>query len=111
MAKASPLLSAFNAGELSPLLEGRPDYEKYNKGCSVLENFIPTVQGPIRRRLGSQHAGIGKNPADSLFLIPFEANTDAAFVIELGNGYARFWHKRKPIVIAPRPRYSQNELR
>jgi hypothetical protein len=99
MPKASPLLSSFNAGELSPLLEGRPDFEKYAHGCSILENMIPTVQGPAQRRVGTAHGGIGKNPTDSLHLISFEANTDAVFVLELGNGYMRFWYRRKRILV------------
>ena len=40
--KATPTFSAFTSGELSPLLEGRTDLEKYFKGAKVLENMIIT---------------------------------------------------------------------
>jgi hypothetical protein len=101
MPKASPLLSSFSAGELSPLLEGRADFEKYKSGCAILENYIVTVQGPTRMRLGTQYAGTANLTGDPVYLIPFEANTDAAFVLELGSGYMRFWYQRKRIVVAP----------
>ena len=54
MAEAAPILTSFNAGELSPLLEGRVDLAKYQSGCKVLENFVPTVQGPAIKRSGTK---------------------------------------------------------
>lgn len=55
MAKASPPLVAFNAGELSPRLDGRTDIDKYHKGCRRLENYIPLVQGGAQKRSGFRH--------------------------------------------------------
>jgi hypothetical protein len=100
MPKASPLLSSFSAGELSPLLEGRADFDKYKSGCAILENYIVTVQGPARMRVGTQMGGQTKTATDLAFMVPFEANTDAAFMLEVGNGYLRFWFQRKRILVA-----------
>lgn len=50
--KAHPPLVAFNAGELSPELDGRTDLDKYSKGCRTLENFLPLVQGGAMKRSG-----------------------------------------------------------
>jgi hypothetical protein len=97
MPEASPILSSFNAGELSPLMEGRVDFPKYDKGCSILENMIPSVQGPALRRPGTQYLGDTKHTGDAVYLITFEANSGANFVLELGNGYIRFWNDRKPV--------------
>ena len=44
--KAAPIITALNAGELSPALEGRVDLSKYSAGCKLLENFVPLIQGP-----------------------------------------------------------------
>jgi hypothetical protein len=49
MPKVSPIQNSFNAGELSPNLAGRTDFDKYRSGCFKLENVIPLVQGPARR--------------------------------------------------------------
>ena len=54
MAKSSPILNAFNAGELSPEFKGRIDLEKFRKGCERLENFLPRIHGPARKRPGSR---------------------------------------------------------
>ena len=54
MPRAAPLLGSFNAGELSPNIEGRPDIAKYGAGAKTLENFIPLVQGPAKRRAASR---------------------------------------------------------
>lgn len=43
MSRASPLLSAFNAGELSPLLFGRVDVGKVANGCKLMENYLPLI--------------------------------------------------------------------
>lgn len=94
MAKASPIQSAFNGGELSPLLDGRSDVDKYRVGCSVLENFIPTVQGPIVRRGGTRYIGEVKDSADQTWFIPFQYSPTSSYMIEVGSGYFRFYKAR-----------------
>lgn len=91
MPKASPLRSSFNAGELSPLMEGRPDVAKYANGCRVLENFIPTVQGPAVRRAGTRYVAEVKDSTERTWLATFEFNTAQAYVLEFGDQYLRFF--------------------
>lgn len=91
MSKASPMIGNFNSGELSPMLDGRVDFNKYASGASELENFIPTVQGPIVRRGGTRFVHEVKNSAQRVFLYTFEFSVDQAYVIEFGNLYARFY--------------------
>lgn len=83
MGRGAFLKTSFNAGELSPLLDGRSDLEKYPQGCSLLENFIPTVQGPIYHRPGTQFVDNlgGSNPV----LVPFVYNRDQAYVLAIGS--------------------------
>lgn len=91
MPKASPLRSSFNAGELSPLMAGRPDVAKYANGCELLENFIPSVQGPAVRRAGTRFINEVKDSTDRTWLARFEFNTAQAYVLEFGDQYIRFY--------------------
>lgn len=92
MAKASPFISNLNAGEFSPMLDGRVDYAKYPNGASRLENFIPTVQGPLVRRGGTRFvAEVKSSAAGRPMLRVFEYSVDQSYVVEFGNLYCRFY--------------------
>lgn len=90
MAKASPIQNAFNAGELSPQLRGRVDLAKYRNGCEILENFIPQIFGPARKRPGTRFVRETKDSTERSRLIPFEFSTTQSFALEFGDGYIRF---------------------
>jgi hypothetical protein len=87
----APAQTSFNAGELSPLLKGRPTLDKYRNGCETLENFIPQIQGPARKRPGTRFVAEVKDSADATRLIPFEYSTTQAYVLEFGDLYIRFY--------------------
>lgn len=91
MPKATGAWTAFNAGELSPSLAGRTDFNKYPSGLEVCENWIPTVQGPLRRRAGTRFVAEVKNSADRAWLCRFEFSVDQAYQLEFGPGYIRFY--------------------
>jgi hypothetical protein len=91
MPKASPLRSSFNAGELSPLMAGRPDVAKYSNGCDELVNFIPTVQGPAVRRAGTRYVSAVKTQSNRTWLATFEFSNSQAYVLEFGDQYIRFY--------------------
>ena len=93
MARTAPIWNTFNAGELSPLIDGRTDQEKYFAGCKTLRNFIPTVQGPASRRGGSRYLGTTRNNARAWFT-SFEFNQAQSYVLELTDGKMRFWVNR-----------------
>lgn len=88
--KASPIQNSFNAGELSPQLKGRADLEKYKNGCDTLENFLPQIFGPARKRPGTRFVRETKDSAQRSRLIPFEFSADQAFALEFGDEYIRF---------------------
>ncbi len=87
----APAQTSFNAGELSPLLKGRPTLDKYRNGCETLENFIPQIQGPARKRPGTRFVAGVKDFADATRLLPFEYSTTQAYVLEFGDLYIRFY--------------------
>ena len=91
MAKASTIQTSFNAGELSPTLDGRVDLAKYANGCSKMENFYPLVPGGARKRSGTRHVAEVRNSADITRLIPFEFGTDQAYILEFSNLFMRVY--------------------
>lgn len=93
MARSAPIWNTFNAGELSPLIDGRTDQEKYFAGCKRLRNFIPTVQGPAARRGGTRYLGATKSNLRAWFL-SFEFNQAQSYVLELTDLKMRFWVNR-----------------
>ncbi len=78
MPKASPILSSFNGGEYSPLIEGRTDYAKYAKGLRLSENFLLTVQGPAVRRGGLRFVSETKNSNVRSWFVKFQFNVSQA---------------------------------
>jgi hypothetical protein len=90
MARITPIMESFNAGELSPLLEGRVDFAKYKKGLKLCENFIPLVQGPLTRRPGTKFAAEVKDSSKKTLLVEFEFSTTQAYCLEFGDQYVRF---------------------
>lgn len=67
----------FNGGELSPLLDGRIDYPKYTSGCKQMDNFVPTVYGPMTKRPGTRFI---EDLAEEAVLYPFEFSESQAYI-------------------------------
>jgi hypothetical protein len=91
MAKASPIQTSFNAGEFAPEMEGRVDIAKYGSACKRMENGIPLVQGPCRRRGGTKFVSEVRTSANRTWLARFEFNTEQAYILEFGDLYIRFY--------------------
>jgi hypothetical protein len=100
MPRASPLLSSFNAGELSPNVEGRVEVQKYPNGCKRLENFIPLVQGPAKRRGGTRFVAELKDSSKRAWLVRFLFNTQQAYQLEFGDGYIRFFTNHGQVLVS-----------
>lgn len=89
--RASPILTAFNAGEFSVTLEGRSDLAKYPQAQKLRENFILLPQGPAQRRGGTRYVAPIKTEGSRAWLIRFEFSATQAFVLEFGDQYVRFY--------------------
>lgn len=94
MAKSAPAIVSFNAGELSPRLDGRTDLEKYSKGCRKLQNFLPLVQGGVSKRLGSLFV---LEATDCRRLVPFVFNSSDAFVLAFYAQAIEFFANNLPV--------------
>jgi len=100
MAKVSPLQSNFGGGEFSPLLYGRVDNERYNTALSTCLNYIPMIQGGLTRRPGTMWVAPVKDSTKFTRLISFEFSVTQAYVIELGDSYARFYRNNGAVLNA-----------
>ena len=88
--KASPIITNFTSGELSPYLDGRVDISRYYNGAKTLENFIILPQGGIRRRPGTYYVASTKNNGIAR-LIPFQFSTTQSYILEFGDQYMRVY--------------------
>ena len=90
--------ASFNSGEISPLLAGRVDVQKYASSCRALQNFIPLVQGPACKRGGLRYIGAAKYANKPCVLIPFRRSAEENYVLEFGDKYIRFWRDRGQVL-------------
>ncbi len=87
---AKLIQTAFDSGQYSPRMDGRVDVEGYRNACKRIENFMVFPQGGAIARSGSKY--IANTKADgAVRLIPFVISTVSAYIIEIGNGYMRFY--------------------
>ena len=85
----TPAVLSLNAGEVSPLLELRSDFSKYNNACLTLQNMLVQTQGPVTRRPGTKYIAAVGNDDYAVRLIPFEYSKTDCYVLEFGHNYMR----------------------
>ncbi len=88
----------FNAGELSPLVYGRADIEKYPLGLRQAYNMLPLLQGPITRRPGTEYIARTKFHDKKSILLDYEFSKTQAYILEIGDLYIRFFKDGAPII-------------
>ena len=82
-------LDSFTTGQVSPYLEARQRYPKYNSSLRTLENFLISPLGPVQRRPGTRYVATAKTGTPRL--LKFEYSTDDVYAIEAGDEYFRFY--------------------
>ena len=93
MGRVSNIQHAMNAGEFSPLTFGRQDIEQYDKALAKCYNAFPIVQGPWTRRPGTKFVGATKTgTTETSRLFPYIFSTTEAYMVEIGNAYARIYN-------------------
>lgn len=90
MAKQTPLIRSFNAGEWSPLMAGRVDLDKYPASCRRMFNFLPTPQGAAVARNGTAYVATAASAAATSSLLPFQFSTLQSCILEFGDKVLRF---------------------
>lgn len=101
MAKASPIIRSFNAGEFSELLAGRTDLDRYPASLRKLYNCIAAPQGPAISRSGTVFVTPATNPSEYSALIPFVFSNEQAKLLEFGSDRIRFVDEDGLQVYAP----------
>lgn len=91
MPKVKVIQSNFSAGELSPKAAGRVDIARYPNAAKVLKNVIATTLGGAKKRAGTQYIAATKTQDKKSRLIPYVISKDKAYMLEVGNLYARFY--------------------
>lgn len=90
-AQIQTIKAVFNGGEMSPLMDGRTDSEKYSTGCRLLENFIVRPYGGIFKRPGTRFGTSGTDVDGTVRLIPFRRSTDVNFVLGFMENAIKVW--------------------
>lgn len=90
MTRINALVSNFTAGEFSPRLDQRLDVEKYNNAAQEITNFLVVPHGGVKKRPGTQFVTDLVNSTDAVRLVPFEYNTEQAYVLLFGPGFIWF---------------------
>jgi hypothetical protein len=102
MPRLNPIQTNFTAGELSSRLMGRVDIARYQNGAKKIENLLPIVEGGVMRRDGLRQIARTKDLLGTR-LVSYVFNKDSAYIVELGNGYARFYNSAGQVVSGPTP--------
>lgn len=90
MAKVSPMIRSFNAGEFSALVEGRPDLERYPSSMRRLFNCVAAPQGPAIGRSGTSFVCPVYDHNSKSALVPFIFNETQSTLLEFTEGRIRF---------------------
>lgn len=91
MAVADTIQTNFTSGEVTPILKGRVDVERYYNGAQELQNFIVRPQGGVSRRSGTRFINEARYAAKKCRLVSFEFSTTQAYILEFGDKYIRFY--------------------
>lgn len=91
MPKGTDFQGNFTSGEITPLLEGRPDINRFNQGVLEARNFAVRPQGGLFRRQGTEFVGTLADSVNGGRLIKFEFSDTQAYILEFTNTQMRIW--------------------
>ncbi len=98
-----PWKADFSAGEITEKLDARIDWAKYASASHCIENFVVQPQGGIARRAGLAYVAEVKDSSKKVRLQAFKFSVDQTYVIEFGQGYARFYTDRAQLQVGGLP--------
>lgn len=76
--------TGFNAGEFTPALAGRIDFQDYKYGARLIENLLPEVQGGLKKFYGTREIAVVTEPTNYL-MVPFDG-ADNPIVLFIHDG-------------------------
>lgn len=96
-------LNNFTGGEISAQLDARIDLQKYDTSCRRLENMRVLPYGGVVYRTGTLFLAAAKYADRRCRLIAFSVSTSVNYVLELGDGYLRFFRDGAQIQVVGVP--------
>lgn len=87
--------AGFNSGVLSPFLNARVEIDRYAYGVRTMNNFIPMLQGPARKRPGTRYVHDLK---EKCFLLPLIFSQTDAWVLAFGDSVVKFFTDQGPVL-------------
>lgn len=81
----------FTSGEISEPLYARTDLKQFTNSARSIKNFIVRPQGGLFKRPGTAYVTEVKDSTKTTRLIPFKYSIEQAYVLEMGEGYFRFY--------------------
>lgn len=108
-----PALNQFNGGEISPHLEGRFDWDKYAYSAKVCKNFIPQIEGGLKRRGGSHFVSLSRQPKTLNFYIKVNYSDNPSIIpttkVDLGQNGSLTYTEQSFFVVEPKFPFSAVE--
>lgn len=81
----------FTGGEVTPRIYARSNLDAYKNSVAEVENFFVWQYGGLERRPGTRFIESVKDHTKKVRLIPFNFNSQQAYVLEFGNQYMRVY--------------------
>src|SRR5712671_250639 len=91
--------TSFNSGEWSPSLYAQVNLKQYHSGAALLRNVFVDTRGGATTRPGTKYIATCRSN-DVVRPIPFQASFTVSYLLEFGNGYARFFNNSAPVLEA-----------
>lgn len=76
---------SLNGGEIAPGALARIDLEKFQSGVRLMRNFFAEAYGGASNRAGSGHVGNVSDHSVYHWALPFEFNTEQAYILLFGD--------------------------
>lgn len=100
MARAAPIQTSVNAGEMAPRMEGRVDFDRYASGAKRAKNVVLLPTGGWTTRPGTRFINAVKDETKVGRLLEFKFAQNDAAVIEMAENAARFYRRQGRLAAA-----------
>src|SRR5688572_30652678 len=97
---------SFAGGELAPVLHSRADVAKYQQGLRTCRNFFVRREGGVSNRSGFGFVNGCKTDTAGTKLMRYVSSDGTGFLIEMGNGYFRFFRNGGPLMLSGVPAWN-----
>lgn len=97
------LQPSFGGGEYAPALRGRADLARFGISGKQFRNFIIRPTGGFESRPGTQYVAECKFSDRAVRLLDFQVSEELAYIVELGDLYARFHYRGAPVMSGATP--------